>query len=77
MSDQNTRIDQLERQMLVDRDATNVLLNRTDQLQSDFRTLQATINNMQQDLHLIIEMFRAQQTQLDRIEAKLSGSEGE
>lgn len=64
--------------MLIDRNATNILLNRTDQLQSDFRTLQATINqqfaNMQQDLHLIIEMFRAQQTQLDRIEAKLSGS---
>src|SRR5262249_41953003 len=80
MSDQETRIDQIERQMLVDRNATNTLLNRTDQLQNDFRTLQATLNqqfaNMQQDLHLIIEMFRAQQAQLELVDQRFGVLEG-
>lgn len=61
-----------QRQMLIDRNATNVLLNKTDQLQSDVRTLQTTINHMQQDLHLIIEMFRTQQAQLDHQQTQLA-----
>ncbi len=77
MSDQSARIDQIERQMLIDRNATNILLNRTDQIQSDFRTLQTTINqqfaNMQQDLHLLIEMFRTQQTQLAEVRQEVDG----
>ena len=63
--------------MVVDRNATNALLNKTDQLQSDFKTLQTTMNhqfiNVRQDLHLIIEMFRAQQDQLDHQQTQLAG----
>lgn len=59
--------------------ATDTLIKNTDQIQADLRAMQTSINqqftNMQQDLHLIIEMYQAQKAVLDKIDTRLQAIE--
>lgn len=51
------------------------LVKTTDEIQYDLRALQNSMSKkldvMQQDLHLIVEMFRSQQTQLNKMDTQL------
>lgn len=51
------------------------LVKTTDEIQYDLRALQNSMSKkldvMQQDLHLIVEMFRSQQAQLTKMDTRL------
>jgi hypothetical protein len=65
----------IEHRLALVEGATDTLIKRTDRIEatlSDFRTeVKQEFANIQQDLRLIIEMYRSQKTQLDRMEATI------
>lgn len=67
MSSEQTRIEQIERQMLIDRNATNTLLNSVDRIDADIRSFRSEVKQefagVHQDLRIMASTLTDLQTQ--------------
>lgn len=62
----------LEKRLTLVEGATQTMLRTQDRILEELVTFRQQFTNMQDEMHLIVAMYRAQQETLARIEAKLS-----
>jgi hypothetical protein len=63
----------LEKRVQLVEGATQTMLRTQDRILEELVTFRQQFTNMQDEMHLIVAMYRTQQEALARIEAKLSG----